>query len=159
MHTNVIGIDGFFFDRQREEAEQFRQRLQGEGDIHWFKSDSKLAIPALKEQLNGKQIDIMFIDGDHSLGGARKDFELYSPLVADGGFVVFDDFLDTSYSGGVREAVMHLIRDGEISLEKYKIMGSVQNIMGAEPVFVNDEFFYDWQSVSSNEYVIRKRLP
>jgi predicted O-methyltransferase YrrM len=159
LHTDVIGIDGFFFSGQREEAEQFRKHLQGKGDIHWFKSDSKLAIPDLKQQLNGKEIDILFIDGDHSVEGTRKDFELYSPLVAKGGFVVFDDFLDTSYSGGVRVAIMDLIRDGEISLEKYDIMGSVQNIMGAGPVFVDDQFFYDWQSVSSNEYVIRKRLP
>ena len=52
---------------------------------------------------------------------------------------------------------MNLIRDGEISLEKYDVMGSVQNIMGAGPVFVDDPFFYDWQSVASNEYVMRKR--
>lgn len=159
LETNVVGIDGFFFDRQREEAEQYRQHLQGNGTIHWIKSDSKLAIPELEKQLNGKEIDILFIDGDHSLKGAKKDYELYEPLVADGGFIVFDDFLDTKASGGVRVAVMELIRDGVINLEKFDVMGSVANIMGAGPVFVNNEFFYDWQSVASNEYVIRKRLP
>ena len=122
-----------------------------------MKSDSRKAIPDLQKQLNGREIDILFIDGDHSEFGTRKDFELYSPLVANGGFVVFDDFMDTSYSGGVREAVMNLIRDGEISLEKYDVMGSVQNVMGAGPVFVDDPFFYDWQNIASNEYVLRKR--
>ena len=157
LHTNVIGIDGFFFDHQLDEAKQFCQRLHGHGDIHLMKSDSRKAIPDLQKQLNGREIDILFIDGDHSEFGTRKDFELYSPLVANGGFVVFDDFMDTSYSGGVREAIMNLIRDGEISLEKYDVMGSVQNVMGAGPVFVDDPFFYDWQNVASNEYVLRKR--
>ena len=159
MHTDVIGIDGFFYDRQREEAEQFRQRLQGQGDIQWLKSDSKLAIPELKRLLHGRKIDIMFIDGDHSVKGARTDFELYTPLVADGGFVVLDDFMDTTFSGGVREAVMHLIRDGVICLEHYDIIGAVSNSMGAGPVFVDNDYFYDWQNVSSNEFILRKRRP
>jgi hypothetical protein len=28
--------------------------------------------------------------------------------------------------------------------------------MGAGPIFIEDEFFFDWQGVVSNEFVLRK---
>lgn len=90
--------------------------------------------------------------------GVKDDFALYTPLVAVGVFFVFDDFTDTSMSSGVREAVMNMIRDGDISLERYEIIGSVKNVMGAGPAFVEDNFFYDWQGVMSNEFVLRKLI-
>jgi len=40
---------------------------------------------------NGKKIDFLFIDGDHTYEGVKKDFELYSTLVGDGGIVAFHD--------------------------------------------------------------------
>jgi hypothetical protein len=158
LTTNVIGIDTFSLNQQWEEADQFRQRLKGHGDIHWIKNDSKWAIPDLQRQLNGKEIDILFIDGDHSVESVRMDFQLYTPFVSRGGFVVFDDFMDSSDGAGVREAVMQLIRDGEINMDVYDIIGSVPNIIGAGPILVNDPFYYDWQNISSNEYIIRKRV-
>jgi predicted O-methyltransferase YrrM len=39
----------------------------------------------------GNQVDFLFIDGDHSLEGVKKDFEMYSPLVRRGGIIVFHD--------------------------------------------------------------------
>jgi hypothetical protein len=30
--------------------------------------------------------------------------------------------------------------------------------MGAGPAFVEDNFFYDWQGVMSNEFVLRKLI-
>ena len=41
--------------------------------------------------LAGKKVDLLFIDGDHSYEGVKKDFEMYSPLVADGGMIAFHD--------------------------------------------------------------------
>ena len=41
--------------------------------------------------LAGKKVDLLFIDGDHSYEGVKKDFEMYSPLVADGGVIAFHD--------------------------------------------------------------------
>lgn len=45
----------------------------------------------VKEILNGKQLDYLFIDGDHTYNGVKKDFELYSPFVKTGGTIVFHD--------------------------------------------------------------------
>jgi predicted O-methyltransferase YrrM len=45
----------------------------------------------VKKILNGKELDFLFIDGDHSYEGVKKDFEMYSPLVRKGGTIVFYD--------------------------------------------------------------------
>lgn len=39
----------------------------------------------------GGEIDLVFVDGDHSEAGVRTDWELWSPLVAPGGAVLFHD--------------------------------------------------------------------
>jgi predicted O-methyltransferase YrrM len=37
-------------------------------------------------------IDLLFIDGDHTLDGVKNDFERYSKYVRKGGFIIFDDY-------------------------------------------------------------------
>jgi|CXWL01.1.fsa_nt_gi predicted O-methyltransferase YrrM len=44
-------------------------------------------------KLAGRPVDFLFIDGDHSYAGARRDFELYSPLVRVGGLIAFHDII------------------------------------------------------------------
>jgi len=41
----------------------------------------------------------MFIDGDHSYEGVKKDFELYSPQLEGGGYLVFDNYRDGTCPG------------------------------------------------------------
>ncbi len=41
----------------------------------------------------GGPIRLLLIDADHSYAGVRRDFELWSPLVAPGGLIVFHDYL------------------------------------------------------------------
>jgi predicted O-methyltransferase YrrM len=38
-------------------------------------------------------IDFLFIDGDHTYEGVKKDFEMYSPLVNPGGVIAFHDIV------------------------------------------------------------------
>jgi predicted O-methyltransferase YrrM len=47
----------------------------------------------VKQILNGKKIDFLFIDGDHTYYGVRSDFEMYAPLVSDGGIIAFHDIV------------------------------------------------------------------
>jgi len=42
-------------------------------------------------QINHMQIDLLFIDGDHSYMGVKQDFENYIGLVKSDGIIVFDD--------------------------------------------------------------------
>jgi predicted O-methyltransferase YrrM len=53
--------------------------------------------------LEDRKLDLLFIDGDHSYEGVRRDYELYGPLVAPGGVVAFHDIVpgEPSYVGGV----------------------------------------------------------
>ena len=39
-----------------------------------------------------KVYDVLIIDGDHTLDGVKSDFLRYSPLVKEGGYIVFDDY-------------------------------------------------------------------
>jgi predicted O-methyltransferase YrrM len=48
-------------------------------------------LAGIKEALQGKKLDFLFIDGDHRYEGVRRDFEMYSPLVRSGGLLAFHD--------------------------------------------------------------------
>jgi len=58
------------------------------GNSHAAETFSKL-----KEVLNGREIDYLFIDGDHTYEGAKMDFEKYSTLVRKGGKIGFHDIV------------------------------------------------------------------
>jgi predicted O-methyltransferase YrrM len=39
----------------------------------------------------GNDVHLLFIDGEHSYGAVKKDYELYEPKVVEGGYIVFHD--------------------------------------------------------------------
>jgi predicted O-methyltransferase YrrM len=43
--------------------------------------------------LKGEKVDVLFIDGDHTYEGVKKDFQMYFPLVKQQGLVVFHDIV------------------------------------------------------------------
>lgn len=45
----------------------------------------------VREKLEGRKIDFLYIDGDHSYQAVLADFMNYRDLVATGGYIVFDD--------------------------------------------------------------------
>lgn len=47
----------------------------------------------LSALLADRLVDLLFIDGDHTLAGVSQDFEMYAPLVRPGGVVAFHDTL------------------------------------------------------------------
>jgi predicted O-methyltransferase YrrM len=79
------------------------------------------------EIMNG--VDILFIDGDHLYNGVINDFNLYSPLVKTGGYIIFDDYNDIEFSPDVKTAVNKLIE----GLDSYEIIGCLDNEFGARP--------------------------
>lgn len=44
--------------------------------------------------LGSDKVDFLFIDGDHTYHGVKRDFEMYKPLVNDGGIIAFHDIVD-----------------------------------------------------------------
>jgi len=48
----------------------------------------------VKKILKKKKVDLLFIDGDHTYNGVKKDFEMYSSLVKRNGIIAFHDIVD-----------------------------------------------------------------
>ena len=74
-------------------------------------------------------IDVLFIDGDHTYGGVKKDFEMYSPLVRRGGYIIFDDYNDHKFSPDVKRCVDDLLPQ----LNEYEVIGFLPNLYDARP--------------------------
>ena len=63
--------------------------------VELLRSDSHSpdSLNSVKTLLDGRMVDLLFIDGDHSYAGAKQDFEMYSPLVRPGGVIGFHDIV------------------------------------------------------------------
>lgn len=71
--------------------------------LHLLRADSHdpATLDRVKQVLRGKRADFLFIDGDHTYEGVKKDFQLYSPLVKNGGIIAFHDIIPGEGAGGV----------------------------------------------------------
>jgi GT2 family glycosyltransferase/predicted O-methyltransferase YrrM len=78
-----------------EDVARFRTWAQPGQTLEFIRADSHdpATVERVREVLNGRQVDLLFVDGDHTYYGARKDFELYAPLVAQDGLIAFHDVL------------------------------------------------------------------
>lgn len=54
-----------------------------------------------------KQFDMIFIDGDHSYDGVKKDIDLYFPRLKSGGIITMHDF---GWAEGVQQVIKEDIR-------------------------------------------------
>ena len=54
----------------------------------------------VKNILDGKMVDFLFIDGDHTYEGVKRDFNIYSSLVKEGGIIAFHDIAKHSHESG-----------------------------------------------------------
>ena len=68
-------------------------------------------VARVERLLGGRQLDMLFIDGDHEYAGVSADFFAYRPMVREGGIIAFHDIVldhmsrfgrpTTSWAGGV----------------------------------------------------------
>lgn len=97
----VISVDlpggihggGYVAERQRL-YEEFAWGRPGV-DLVLLRKDShrESTVDRVKTILGSRVIDFLFIDGDHTLAGVSRDFEIWSPLVRSGGAVAFHDIV------------------------------------------------------------------
>jgi cephalosporin hydroxylase len=75
------------------QAPIFNRFTQNGQTLHLLRADShsKQTFSTVSKLLNGRQLDLLFVDGDHSYRGVRTDFEMYAPFVRRGGIVAFHD--------------------------------------------------------------------
>jgi predicted O-methyltransferase YrrM len=61
--------------------------------IHLRRIDSHedATLRVIRRILDGNSLDFLFIDGDHTYEGVRKDFEMYGKLVRSGGIIALHD--------------------------------------------------------------------
>jgi predicted O-methyltransferase YrrM len=61
--------------------------------IHLVREDSHAlaTLSLIKKILEGRKLDFLFIDGDHTYNGVKTDFEMCSKLVKKGGIIAFHD--------------------------------------------------------------------
>jgi predicted O-methyltransferase YrrM len=57
-------------------------------------SHSPEALAEVRRHLGDRQLDFLFVDGDHAAEGVRKDFTMYAPLVRHGGLIALHDIAD-----------------------------------------------------------------
>jgi len=64
-------------------------------ELHLERADShsQETLDKVNNILGNRKVDFLFIDGDHSYYGVRMDFEMFSPLVKDGGIIAFHDIV------------------------------------------------------------------
>jgi len=64
-------------------------------EIHLIRANSHddRTLKEVKRILDDDKVDFLFIDGDHTYEGVKKDFKMYSSLVRKGGIIAFHDIV------------------------------------------------------------------
>jgi predicted O-methyltransferase YrrM len=78
-----------------EEMKKFKKYGKKNQKLYFLKKDSHLLKTRneLIRLLKGKEIGFLMIDGDHAFKGAKKDWDLYSPLVKQNGIIALHDIV------------------------------------------------------------------
>jgi predicted O-methyltransferase YrrM len=99
--ATLVAVD--LFPTQREDAvcdllPAFAARTQS---VHVLRRSSlaRSTRDELRAILPGP-IDLLIVDGDHTYGGTKSDFEMYSPLVGPGGLVAMHDITVFPHNSG-----------------------------------------------------------
>jgi predicted O-methyltransferase YrrM len=82
-------------------ARLYRGFGRDDQSLHVIRADSHevSTVEDVRRRLPEGEVDFLFIDGDHSYEGVRRDFELYSPLAAEGCLVAFHDIVQSRPGG------------------------------------------------------------
>ncbi|MFC5530952.1 class I SAM-dependent methyltransferase [Cohnella yongneupensis] len=107
----VYAIDPFMPDVWHYRApyfEDFKRNIQSSGLEDYVIPINKPSYEALDQC--PERICGLFVDGDHSYIGVKRDIQLYTPRVIDGGMVAFHDY---SVYADVARAVDELCDSGD----------------------------------------------
>lgn len=141
-NTNVISIDLGYPINEEIVYNNVSKLNKHNNSFNYLKGDSQTQemVNRLKELTN--EIDILFIDGDHSYQAVINDFKLYEGLVKNNGYIVFDDYRDEGCPG-TKVAVDEIV---EVFKDRYINIGTLPNTFGARPDTLTE----------GNDYIIQK---
>lgn len=60
-----------------------------------------------------RKIRMLWIDGDHTYGGTKQDFDLFSPFLTEGATIALHDTLGRDYDGPIRVFVEDILRSDD----------------------------------------------
>ena len=103
------------------------ERFGLDGKVHLLVADSRTADPPPGE------LELLFIDGDHSYDGAKADFDRWSAFVRPGGHVLLHDAVDTGGYGNVYPGVARLVGEIGTGWERQPGAGSIAHFVKTRP--------------------------
>lgn len=109
-------------------------------------SDSELVISHLRA--SNVEVDLLFINGDPSYQGIRRDWVVYQQFLKPGGFVVFDNYNDEVYTPEARRAIDDVVKS--LSDKEYLPIGCISNLQNLQ---VPPGIVYSHPGIG-NDYVV-----
>jgi len=97
-NATVISVDlptGLYGGYPRWEGAYFQRFALPSQRLHLVRANSHAfsTLQRVRALLGDRPLDVLFIDGDHSYGGVKADWEMYAPLVAPDGLIAFHDIV------------------------------------------------------------------
>lgn len=88
-----LGVHGGLKESEMESRNSIFKDEFPNDKIHFVQADSHVdsTLKQVESILNGEKLDLLFIDGDHSYEGVKKDFHMYKHLVKNGGIIGIHD--------------------------------------------------------------------
>ena len=113
-NADVIGVDNFCFSDGDESRSHVESWLPSYPNAALIPRESGEACQTFCIQWPNQPIDVLHIDADHLYESVARDFDLWVPLVRDGGVVLFHDvatdFRDLKH-GGLLRSVRHFFEE------------------------------------------------
>jgi predicted O-methyltransferase YrrM len=118
----IISIDAFDWDVETDKGEQnrqevaefYRKKSNMEDIITYIKGYSGQVYADIAKDIE-KQIDLLYIDGDHSVKGAFEDFNTYYDDVRVGGYLILHDIFPSMCGvNGPRVLIDTLKKSGNV---------------------------------------------
>lgn len=122
----VVGVDWLGQDGLGENTLTLAEEMMTENDRYRFvcgDSHKMDTFYKVLDRLNGSLIDLLFLDGDHTLEGITADYYLYKGLVRSGGCIAFHDIVDTPFIRSVGHGVCDFWKQLEGSKREFNIKG------------------------------------
>lgn len=92
--ATIIGVDNFSRIETQKHVPNVLSTLKEQGyDAHCVKgnSQSRETADKVSKLLGGRLVDCLHIDGSHKAADVKKDWEIWSRMVRQGGLVIFHD--------------------------------------------------------------------
>jgi predicted O-methyltransferase YrrM len=129
--ARILSIDLEYKPGQKEALGAFAREAQRITCVA-ADSHSPQTLAFVQDWLGGQQLDFLLIDGDHSLQGVKSDYQMYSPLVRQGGIIAFHDIVPDART-----------RHGIVTASDVGEVPTFWRALKGEGLIV-DEFVEDW---------------